>query len=261
MSDEMVTLATFANTFEAEMAKNRLAEEGIASFLMGETSVLSGILFGEVRLLVQEHNLGRARAILEAESEDESTTEEVEPPESEPSTSIKAPDWAREPAARPTVDFRAVSGPKIAHEVGQSAGQPTPESKSAIKPTVPTPQPAGTAEPAIQAPARISSLPEGHANPGTDTATSEHEKDDEKEEEDFRISNADAYASRAWKAALIGFLVLPPLLHIYSLWCVLQLLMTDEDLSPTGTRKLYGALLIDGLVVMFGGILCLGLMG
>jgi hypothetical protein len=49
MSDEIVTLARFANPFAAEMAKNRLAEQGIRScdprVEIGHHRIITVVLF------------------------------------------------------------------------------------------------------------------------------------------------------------------------------------------------------------------------
>lgn len=267
MSDEIVTLGTFANTFEAEMAKNRLADEGIPSFVTGETSgIFAGMtnLFGEVQLLVAEKNLERARTILEEEPEDEPAAPEREPHVPESNTSIKAPEWAQEPPAKSEskagAAVQAAPGTKetTRADADSRAGQPTTVPDRSVPPSEPAPGPAGKAaskaEPAVQAASLISS----DAAPAP---ANQQGKGDE-EEEEYRITwSADDYAARAWKAAIIGFFALPPVLHFYSLWCLIRLFSMDEDLSPSGTRKLYGALAIDTLVFTFISLLCCGLVG
>jgi len=68
MSDQLVTLATFHSTLEAMMAKNRLESEGVTAQV---TEEVTGDLFQlasplGVRLLVDEEDLERAGAILDA---------------------------------------------------------------------------------------------------------------------------------------------------------------------------------------------------
>jgi hypothetical protein len=67
---------------------------------------------------------------------------------------------------------------------------------------------------------------------------------DEKELE----SESDATAARAWKAAVIGLIFPVLLLHIYSVWLLLQLPWTGGALSPTGRRKAVAAAALDFLV-------------
>ena len=71
MSDSLVTVMTFHSSFEAQLAKNLLENEGIASTLTGELSsdILMGILgtglFGQqIALLVHEDDAQRAVALL-----------------------------------------------------------------------------------------------------------------------------------------------------------------------------------------------------
>jgi len=69
--------------------------------------------------------------------------------------------------------------------------------------------------------------------------------DEEDEEGDSSTAAADALAHRAWKASLLGLLICFPLLEIYSIWLTFQLAFTSGELSPTGTRRLCGAVLIN----------------
>jgi hypothetical protein len=59
-----------------------------------------------------------------------------------------------------------------------------------------------------------------------------------------------AAARRAWRAAVLGLVFLPPLLHVISAW---QLVAYARDPGPTtrrARRQARGALLIDALVVI-----------
>ncbi len=76
-------------------------------------------------------------------------------------------------------------------------------------------------------------------------------RDDEEEEEDEPGSAADSDATRAWRAAVIGLLLLPPLLHIYSAFLLLQLPWAEGALSPAGKRKALAAAVVDALVLGF----------
>ena len=75
----------------------------------------------------------------------------------------------------------------------------------------------------------------------------------------------DAQALRAWRAAVAGLLICPPLLNLYSAWLLLELAFLDYPLSPAGTRNYYLAWLVDivaclgiGLVIGPGIALVLG---
>jgi hypothetical protein len=68
MTDKLVTVMNFSNSFEAQLAKNLLENEGITSTLSGELS--SDVLFGtglsyhQITLQVHEDDAQRAVAIL-----------------------------------------------------------------------------------------------------------------------------------------------------------------------------------------------------
>lgn len=68
MSDKLVTVMTFNNSFEAQLAKNLLENEGIVSTVTGELS--SDVLLGtglacqQVALQVHERDAQRAVALL-----------------------------------------------------------------------------------------------------------------------------------------------------------------------------------------------------
>ena len=65
MSDKIVTLATFVDLLQSELAKVKLADEGIESFV-SEDAVhsLYGYAMGAVKLLVKESDVERASEIL-----------------------------------------------------------------------------------------------------------------------------------------------------------------------------------------------------
>ena len=61
----------------------------------------------------------------------------------------------------------------------------------------------------------------------------------------------DDLADRAWRAAVLGLFFFP--IMFYAVWLLCRLGLMDGNLSPTGTRKLYGVLAILGLF----SLLCL----
>jgi hypothetical protein len=74
----------------------------------------------------------------------------------------------------------------------------------------------------------------------------------------------DDLAARAWRASFVGVLlfpitffvfpllslILPPLLHIYSLWLLYRIGSMDQEVSSAGMWRLYAALVIDACVVV-----------
>src|SRR5712691_8986685 len=99
MADRLITVATFSVDLEAELAKNRLEEEGIRAFLQGETATglfQLGYAPGGIQLQVAEEDGERAVDVLASlpkrkvrmEGWDPSDDEEDEEPDFEPETSI-----------------------------------------------------------------------------------------------------------------------------------------------------------------------------
>jgi hypothetical protein len=60
--------------------------------------------------------------------------------------------------------------------------------------------------------------------------------------------DAEVLVTRAWRAAVIGVVLLPPLLSLYSMWLLVNVGLRPEGLSPAGTRKFYGALVVNIVV-------------
>jgi len=78
----------------------------------------------------------------------------------------------------------------------------------------------------------------------------ERSSKDADETDDVQLEwTADEFATRAWRAAVFGCLILPVLLHLYSVWLLIRLGTHTGELSSSGTRRMYGALLIDGVVL------------
>jgi len=74
--------------------------------------------------------------------------------------------------------------------------------------------------------------------------------DEPSEGDEIQESRADAIARRAWRSAVIGLLLFPPVLHFYSVGLLLQLLRADDPLSGRGKWAVLGALAVDVLVGM-----------
>jgi hypothetical protein len=167
----MTTVAAFGTPVEAELARNRLEQEGITAFVVDAEAVgmlwrMGGAL-GGVKVQVVASAATRARAILGT--------------------------------------GRAKGGRGDRDDYGL-----TP----AVRRGSPPPQ---------RAPAR----------------------DADEEDE----SESDATAARAWRSAVIGLLLLPPLLHFYAAWLLFQLPWTRGPLSPAGRWKALGAAVVTVLAV------------
>ncbi len=172
MDQPLTTVATFSTPLEAELARNRLEEQGIVAFVAdAEAAGLwhLGGAFGSVKLQVAESDASAARVIL-----------------------------ARGPA-RAGLSGKDDYGLETAIQRGRSR------------------PPRGA------------------------------DHDEEEEEED---TESDTTAARAWRAAVIGLLVLPPLLHFYAAWLLFQLPWTRGPLSPVGKWKAFGAALLTVAAVL-----------
>lgn len=67
--------------------------------------------------------------------------------------------------------------------------------------------------------------------------------------EDDPTSRADELAQRAWRASLFSFAVLPFIFNFYSIGLIFQVCACESELSKSGTRKFYGAILAN---LLFG---------
>jgi hypothetical protein len=70
----------------------------------------------------------------------------------------------------------------------------------------------------------------------------------------------DAMAARAFRAAVLGIFILPPLVSLYSTWLLLRLSPNEKPLSTAGTWKCCLALavnlLVCGFVVVLVRLIC-----
>jgi Putative prokaryotic signal transducing protein len=129
MSNDLVTVATFADPVEANLAKNRLEASGVRAFLANEETVdmdwLLGNALGWIRLEVGDQDADAARAVLNRQEELETSSDvgpekapsaldEVEPiPEPDLEVEVEAEggdDFDREPTGRDRDAERAFRG-------------------------------------------------------------------------------------------------------------------------------------------------------
>lgn len=223
--ERMVTLTTFSNPIEAELAKNRLLDEGIAAHLLGDTgsNPFAGVggLFGQMALMVNEADAGRASRVIA--DEDRGELPELE----EPDTAIRAPEWAQTDVGAeddPETKYRAADPhyqlAKTAKEERFQGGEPNED------------QPAARLEP--------------------------------NDEEPDLTWSPDAVVSRAWRVAVVGLMLFPFVLAsvgvlfallslgviLYSIALLIYLATLSGEMSSAGMKKLYGALVVDGVVVV-----------
>ncbi len=78
MVEKLVTIATYGNPIEANLARIKLASEDIDCFLAGENAVaVYGNIVGTVKLQVRQSDVERATEIL-SRKPDESELDELE---------------------------------------------------------------------------------------------------------------------------------------------------------------------------------------
>jgi hypothetical protein len=211
MPDQIVTLAMFLDTMAAEMAKLRLEAEGIPVALSGDTS--GGLFAGLGGAFGTIHLQVAERDRKRAETilaEMEKDQEEGPGPEDSTAITAQKPEDEDEPEA------------------------PALDQDDAIQKEVPA---KATAAP----PGEVGIAPSLHSR-------KKHKDDDEAE---YAIaSGPEEIASRAWRAAVIGLVLFPPVLHVYSIWLLLRLSSISAYLTPAASRKMYGALLIDMAVLV-----------
>jgi hypothetical protein len=181
MSDSLVTVATFATSAEAELARNLLAREGLQVYLTGAETV--GILGtvaspwdGGVKLQVPAADEKHASSVLARQRRRSEESERDD-------YGLEA-----EPARRRMRAFAASA-------------------------------------------------------------------EDDDNDDYVRESQADALARRAWWSAVIGLLLLPPLLHFYSLALLLQLFGARDGLTAKGKRAVVFAIFFDAVGFVFGALL------
>lgn len=221
MSDKIVTLAMFHDPMAAEMARNRLAADGIPAMVTGDTAggLFGGMggAFGMVHLQVAETNLARAARILDAMEEDLDDAAD--------STAITARKGDKQRRRKRPDRRDETDEPRDAIQAERPAGKPGGDERSANDPG----ETGIAATPMRRAP--------------------DNDEDDGDDEPRLSVG-PDDWASRAWKASIIGLILMPfglglcigvPV-QIYSVWLLFRLMGTAEELSPRARRSVYIAL-------------------
>jgi hypothetical protein len=74
--------------------------------------------------------------------------------------------------------------------------------------------------------------------------------EDDAESADEALHSPEHLALNAYRAAIFGFITLPFILHVYSAYILIRLMLMPGDLSPLGERRCWIALLVD--LAVFG---------
>lgn len=248
MSDKYVTVATFHRSFEAQLARNLLEEEGITSTLSGEFTA-DMLPFGQagggdqIVLQVQEANAQRAAGILAAVAA--AKLEDNWEDEAESGSDV----WVCTICGEPVSNQLSICYSCETPREGIRAG--VPRNSTSIQPQTPS-LPEREAKPtraAITSTPLPAPLPPPVPTPAAPP--------DEDREEIAPTAAGDDLARRAFMASVIGLIAIfiLPLAWYY----LLRVVIFDGELSPKGVRHLYGALLINGFVILLVFLLCKGI--
>lgn len=218
---EIVVIERFANELDAERVRNVLGDFGITAFVEGANvnTMLSyvGPALGGVRLLVRAGDVPRAKEII-----DKLQTEQ------------------------PSEDAAWYCG--VCHEQLDASFELCWKC-GGVRADVERPQP-GTNE---------DSLTDSTQTPRTTHDHLSQRAGDRNQiasvsQADANSAEAEELCLRAWRSALFGLVMLPVVLHIYSLYLLLSAARLTSKFSEQGQRRFNGALVIDLLVAALVGI-------
>jgi hypothetical protein len=243
MSEEFIKVATFHRSFEAQMAKNLLEEEGIASILSGEITA-DMLPFGQaggsdqIVLQVRDDDAQRASGILAVVA------------------AAKLEDnWEEEAESGAGVWICSICGEPISNRLSicyscqtprEGIRASAPREQTAIQPDLSTLLTGAE----VQKRDEIVHTPAPALAPVRVPAPVEHEAESE---EILVTASGDDLARRALLASMSGIL-LP-----FSWYYLTKLFFFSGELSPKGMRYLYGALVLNGLLILPVIFLCGGL--
>jgi hypothetical protein len=223
---DLSQIASYANAVEAEQMRAILEEHGVAAYVEGATvnTALSfiGNTLGGVKLLVPKSDAEKAVAIIHTLGGASETP---------------GGDWFCGECEE-TVD----AGFEVCWSCGQSRAdvqRPFPATVAG-QPTEPVGEPHHHVEiepDDITEEDRLNP----YASPRDNTPPPKISAD-----EDIRINpEAEAMLLRAWRASVIGLVMCPLIIHMYSMYLLIRASMLTSTFSPAGTRRFYLALLIN----------------
>jgi hypothetical protein len=225
MATRLVTLATFPSPIEAALARNILAEAGIrAEATEGANASVWGGMLGGVKLLVDEDDLQRAGELLdEALGDPLESDDQPDEPDERNHDDTAVSDFADNLADRSPVEGQpawtcVACGARVGENERQcwSCGATR---RGEVNPYYMRP------ESAVAAPRALQRQPVRQPP--------EHVRD---------------LIDRAWRAACLSPILLPPLMNFYSAWLLLSAGGGTADLPSSYNWKFYGAIAINLVV-------------
>jgi hypothetical protein len=247
MPEEFMTIARFTLPLDAQMARSCLEAERIPAFVVGETTggTLPGLgdHLGGFELRVYESDYERAGKVLAGflgETPEDEFDDGALAGETWTCTTCGAEVVKDEtvcPACATPTD--AIQDRLAISELTATRGLAPDEAKDeeAVRANLPRSAPASP------------SSPVGESGSGLDADI-----------EALRTAVGDDLAARACRAAIFGLIILPPLLHLYSLWLLARLAVYPGEVSAAGLRKTCAAIAIDVLALVFYPLFCLSLL-
>lgn len=222
MDSSLAQVASFENAFEAEQARAILEEHGMSAFIDGANAntTLShvGTALGGVRLFVRLEDLAAAAELLDSFS---AGSEKTGPP------------WFCG-NCQEEVD--------AGFECCWSCGRHREEVEQPFPPTQSAPIP--SAEEASDT-SELPTVPvDQAANPYVSPRSDRYLRS-QIDDDALSDPEAEALLQRAWRASIIGIVLFPPLLHLYSMYLLIQAGMITNDFSIAGRRRYYGAILVN----------------
>jgi hypothetical protein len=234
MPEKFVTVASYTQPIEAQLAKGRLEDEGIKVFLTGDltANTFSGLggLGGQVQLQVPEADVKRAEEILAACAEEEALDEDWEERVEE-----EAGVWTCSLCGTPVDDAVAVC-PSC--ETPREAVQNAPPSITLQRRRM-----------AVQEQSEEGIQRRGEVTKEAPLPAEMPEPEGELDLPKLETFLGDDLARRAFRSGLISLAFFP--LGIYTVWLLLRLAFFSEEVSPAGIRKIYGALFLAGLNLVY----------
>jgi len=246
MADKFVTVMTFNQSFEAQLAKNLLENEGIASMMSGELTA-DMLPFGQagakdqIVLQVHEDDAQRAAGLLAtvaAAKLDDNWEEQAE---------SGAGVWLCSICGEPISNRLSVCHSCQTPREGIRSDAPRERTAIQLDPaTLPTGEEVQKRDEIARTPtaAPVSLPPMPAALP------------DEDREEVLPTAVGDDLARHAFGAGFFGILTV--LLLPISWYYLAKLLFFTGELSPKGYRHLYGALLLNGFFALLVIVACAG---
>jgi hypothetical protein len=232
VSDQLITVARYTDPLEAQLALGRLREEGIQAFLTGDNSVsvFTGTgLGGDHQLQVTEADRERAEQVLADFARDRDLDRHAALEEAD------AAIWVC-PLCGDAVADHLAACPACATPRDAPEGAIQKEASRTVR-----------RPPRRQAPAPEEGIErQDLLSPEAPGLPEQVEGESDLQLPPLETFLGDDLARRAMLAALFGPFTVG-LGTLYSCWLLVKLFLYSGELSPSGMRKLYLAILLNGL--------------